>query len=474
VLLKDFAGWAQALTLQVRDGCERMAQELGIETRYLNSSSVNKEELARQIATERGIASGPICMFSVVEPSLSPTVLGCRTTKKLEVQMRPRKCVWLYVYFNDPVIGFGHLRLQSWLPFTIKGCINGRHWLERSLTSAGIDFIKQDNCFRWIGDVERAQQLFDEQLRTDWAQMLGALKDRYFGFLGALFNPPMHYYWSADESEWASDIMFNNTTELDRLFPMLARHAVVVSDSASVMRYLGRADGPAALRNIGEVRTDRSRRYEGMCVKHRIGTNSVKTYNKAGNVLRLETTINDTRDFKVFRHPDDNVKKPASWQKMRKGVADLHRRSRVSQASNERYANALASCPANVTVIESVAPITQRTERKGRCVRALNPLNNEDAHLLRLLAQGQWTINGLRNRDLAQWICPGCDKLSLAQRKRLTSRASRLLGLLQAHGLIRKISKTHRYQITTKGRHAATLVASASTVQASDFIELAA
>ncbi|MBE7546551.1 MAG: hypothetical protein HS127_11235 [Planctomycetia bacterium] len=31
--------------------------------------------------------------------------------------------------------------------------------------------------------------------------------------------------------------------------------------------------------------------------------NSVKMYNKSGSLLRIETTINNTRDFKVFRVP---------------------------------------------------------------------------------------------------------------------------------------------------------------------------
>jgi hypothetical protein len=36
-------------------------------------------------------------------------------TRKLDVVMAPRKCVWLYHYFDDPVLGFGqpHAGLQG-------------------------------------------------------------------------------------------------------------------------------------------------------------------------------------------------------------------------------------------------------------------------------------------------------------------------------------------------------------------------
>jgi len=167
ILLRDFTSWAQALTGEVRRSCEEVAASLGIRCQYLPSAAVNKETEARRIAREEGIEAGPICLLSVVEPSYSPTVVRNRASKHLEIAVRPRKCVWLYFYFNDPQVGFGHLRLESWLPFTIKGCLNGRHWLEQSLRREGLAYIKADNCFRWVADPGRAQELAEAQLQTD-------------------------------------------------------------------------------------------------------------------------------------------------------------------------------------------------------------------------------------------------------------------------------------------------------------------
>jgi len=70
---------------------------------------------------------------------------------------------------------------------------------------------------------------------------------------------------------------------------------------------------------------------------------SVKMYDKAGSVLRVETTIARTTDFKVLRPlRDDRPEEQLAWKPLRKGVADLHRRAAVSQRSNERYLEALA------------------------------------------------------------------------------------------------------------------------------------
>jgi len=477
ILLKDFSRWAQSLTERVRRSCEEVAHRLGIEAHYLRSSATDKEALARDIAERAGIEAGPICMLSVVEPSFSPTVVGNGGSRRLEVAMRPRKCVWLYFYFNDPEVGFGHVRLESWLPFAIQGCLNGRHWLERGLMREGIRYVKQDNCFRAVDDVARAQALADAQLRTDWAGLLGRLAGTYFPVLRDLFAPePLNYYWSASATEWATDIMFRNTTTLDRIFPMLARHGLLVSDSASVMRYLGKIPADAALpaKVSGDVRGDRRRRHEGICVKHRAGKNSVKIYNKAGNVLRTETTINDTRAFKVFRQANDDTHREAAWLPMRKGVADLERRARLSQASNERYLNMLAACPTDATFREVIGPVCRPARFHGHRARALNPSAEGDLSLLRFIAQGQWAVEGFRNRHLALWLDPRAGQMSPPERRRLSARASRLLCLLRAHGLIQKVSKTHRYLVTPKGQRVAAIMLSVSNAQAEELTRKAA
>lgn len=168
ILLKDFGRWAQAKTVKLRESCRQRADELGIETIYLKNSRVDKEKWARKIAREKGIESGSICMFSVVESCKAPGVAGNKATGKLELLYRPRKCVWIYHYFDDPELGFGHVRLQSWLPFNAYLCLNGRHWLEKQMERRGMSYIKDGNCFPWIKDVEHAQELLDAQLRTDW------------------------------------------------------------------------------------------------------------------------------------------------------------------------------------------------------------------------------------------------------------------------------------------------------------------
>ncbi|MFC1793704.1 hypothetical protein ACFL3Q_08980 [Planctomycetota bacterium] len=55
ILLKDFSDWVEDLTSMIRESCEAKADELDIEARYLRSSWIAKENLARNIAAEKGL-----------------------------------------------------------------------------------------------------------------------------------------------------------------------------------------------------------------------------------------------------------------------------------------------------------------------------------------------------------------------------------------------------------------------------------
>ena len=41
-------------------------------------------------------------------------------------------------------------RVQSWFPFSVDVCLNGRQWLARQMDQAGIAYRQRNNCFVWI------------------------------------------------------------------------------------------------------------------------------------------------------------------------------------------------------------------------------------------------------------------------------------------------------------------------------------
>lgn len=92
-----------------------------------------------------------------------------------------------------------------------------------------------------IEDIAAAQVLLHEQLKTDWAKLLSGLALGSCPALSQVLRPlEPEYYWSADETEWATDIMFKSVATLEELCPSFVHHAMRVCNSPSVMRYWGR------------------------------------------------------------------------------------------------------------------------------------------------------------------------------------------------------------------------------------------
>ncbi len=462
VLLKNIGEFVEDATMRVKLASLAVAERLNRPVVYLNSTRIRKEERARQIAQADGIDEGLICILTCTEPCMSYSIRRDRRLKKLILEPTLRKCLHVYHYWMDRDFGLMHGRLQTWFPFSIQVCLNGRSWLGRQMDRLGMGYHQRENCFVWLEDVPAAQRLMDQLLKMNWPQWLSGIGQQVNPELESILNGyRVEYYWSAYETEWASDVMFSDPAALARIYPLLARGAISSFGSDNVMRFLGKK---LCGQFKGEVVSSYRRRPEGLRVKHSVRSNSVKVYDKQGSILRVETTINDPRDLKVYRTAEGDPGGVPSWRRMRKGVVDLRRRSELSQACNERYYEALAGLDTDVALGELIGPICRPRKFRGHRVRALRPWSPEDLALFRAISRGEHTVTGFRNRDLVS-LLHGTPS-DPVQRKRLASRVGHRLRLLRAHGIIRKVSRTHRYQLTRKGRQIVTAIlqAQATTV----------
>ena len=103
------------------------------ENQTLHPSQPQRQELpARDLARRDGLTSGLIGLWSVVEPCLTYFVRKDREQKKLVLSLEPGQCLHYYFYLLHAQLGLLHLRLQTWFPFAIHLCLNGRHWLVAS------------------------------------------------------------------------------------------------------------------------------------------------------------------------------------------------------------------------------------------------------------------------------------------------------------------------------------------------------
>lgn len=473
VRLTQFTAWAKGLTQQIVDASERIATTAGRPMIYLHSSSVSKEEMALSIAQADGISEGLIGVFKCVEPCHTFKVGPNAQTKRLELRQVPAKCSHYYFYMLHPRFGLVHLRLQAWLPFTIHVCLNGREWLAQELRRRKIGFEQRDNCFVGIENIAAAQTLADQQLRTDWSGLLDELRRLFHPLHETLFGKQLlEIYWSAEETEWATDVMFRSRAALEQVYPALVRHATTAFGCGDVLKFLGRSP-QVRLYRTSDIVTTLKTRPEGTCIRHRLNRNSIKMYDKQETVLRIETTINDPRDMKVLRPREGHPAEKKTWQRLRKGVADLHRRAEVSQKANERYLEALATVQHDQPLGKAVHELCQPTKWQGRRVRAVQPLSPDDSRLLSAVNRGEFAINGFRNRDL-RVLLYGTAEVAIAELKRQGARITRQIRMLRAHGLIRKVAKTHRYILTSQGQLTINALLAAQQASSQQLAQLAA
>jgi hypothetical protein len=439
---KDAAPW---FADQLKHHAQAQAAAAARPYRHLPSHEP-MEDNARALAAQDGVSDGLVCVYSTLE--------NCHTFRIRygaggpELGTDVRRCLVLYYYLLDREFGLLHVKVQTWLPFTVQVYVNGHEWLARKLTAAGVAFGKVDNAFVWLADGARAQQAVAAFWRRDWPALLDRLAERVNPLL-ADWLAGQRYYWVIDQAEFSTDVLFADRSVLAQLRPQLYEHAALCFGAEQVMTFLGRRYRETF---AGEVRTHWHRREPGAAVKHWVKRNALKMYDKDGTVLRIETVINNPREFFVHRvrHKQDGSEE-VGWFPMSKGVANLYRYAQVGQQANARYLEALA-------VVDDLGVGQSQLERccapvlyQGRRRRALQPLGRDDQALFAATLRGEHAVRGFRNGELAERLF-GPRPSDPVERRRQCGRVSRRISLLRAHGLLAKVPRARRYRVTDSGQ----------------------
>jgi hypothetical protein len=430
---------------QVKRHAQALAAAAQRPYRHL-SSHEPMEENARAMAQRDGITEGLVCVYGTMET--------CRTFRVRYTEGGPkarpdrRVCLVLYFYYMDREFGLMHVKIQSWFPFTVQVYVNGHEYLARKLTGDGIDFQKVDNAFVRLADGERAQQHARGFWRRDWPKLLHQLARRVNPLLED-WLAGQDYYWVIDQAEFSTDVLFADRTTLGTLRSALYEHAALCFGAEQVMTFLGRKYRETFQ---GEVKTHWHRREPGAAVKHWVKRNALKMYDKAGTVLRIETVINDPREFFVHRpRQKQDGTTEVGWFPMSKGVAHLYRYAEVGQKANAHYLEALA-------VVNDLGVGQRELDRRcapvsyqGRMRRGLQPLGRDDQALFQAALRGEHAVRGFRNGELAERLY-GSRPTDAGERRRRCGRVSRQISLLRAHELVAKIPRSRRYRVTRSGQ----------------------
>jgi hypothetical protein len=424
---------------------ESFAQKHGRIYEY-HAGNIDKDGWAKEQLDKLPVTEGLIGILCVME--------ACRTFKLASGKDRP--CFvsgWvpqrvLYYYFIDRDLGFIHVRLQTWAPFTVQVYANGHDFVARQLKKKGISFEQIDNAFVQLGDPAAAQRSADRFAKLPWPKIL----EHYARQINPLLRDElkgMSHYWVVDQAEYATDIRFTSKHALAGLFLRLLEFALLTFSPKKIFCYLGRKWHEQF---NGEVQTRyKSVREPGACIKHFMKGNWLKMYDKLGLLLRVETVINQPGEFKVLRecqHRDGS--KSMGWFPMCKGVGNLHHYQSHALACNQRYLNALAAVEDPTPAYDDLKQLTERQCSQGRSYAGFNPARQEESHLFAAVLSGDGIAQGFRNKDIRTALY--AEHPRAPEHLRHSAAVGRLLKRLHVRRLITKVARTRRWRVTDEGR----------------------
>jgi len=463
LLLKDWKSFIEPLSQEIHDHLESWCQREGRPFEYLEGAHTHrgmdsKESMAREIAARDGITSGLVCVFRVLESSSSFDVRGNWKTHRLELIRRRRRCLHYYAYMIDPRFGWMHVRIQSWIPFTIQVYVNGREWLCRQLDRRKVTYRRSDNKVISVSNLAEVHRQNRRLERMDWPKVLGAWSRMVNPLIDSLVgrDGKKGYFWVIDQCEFATDLLFKDRATVDSLMPDIKLHSHTTLSVRDCYRFLGKRESRS------EAVIDLKQRPEGWRGKFRLGRNWMKIYDHR-NVLRFETTINHPAAFTAVRRADaatsaTNTTSGATGSKpmrtpLRKGVQDFWLLARIAADANQRMIDAFDPIRTTRPAIDQLDRLSRPRICKGKRIPRIHPTAAPTIAVFKAVADGDGHLRGFTNGDIQRHLYQKPARGAIERRRR-TCRVYRYLTTLRGHGIIARIPGTRRYRLTKQGRAA--------------------
>lgn len=340
-----------------------------------------------------------------------------------------------YFYLWDPEWGPTFWKTNAYAPFPIWLWLNGHEWAKRQMEKVDIAYEALDNGFLSCADPETLQRRCDELGSDD-------VHDFFQRWSSRLPSP----FTKADlAAGYGYDLAFrqfevSDTSIFDRPQAGRAWFEGVIRDHLDI----GRPDQVALIfqraisrRTPGRFRTRVVVKGVDPILTCYYKSSRLKQYFKEGRGLRNELVICDTRDFGIGR-----LVRVKNWNALRA----------VGESANRRLCDAEAQdampAPDVVTFQHVTRPSTNEDGLPSPGLRFGDP---RVAALFAAMVGFSFLLTGFTNGQLVE-------RVSALLNARYTARqATYDLRRLKRKGLIRKVPKANRYQLTPLGRGVAVL-----------------
>ena len=341
---------------------------------------------------------------------------------------------FFYFYCVDADFGPFFIKFSTYFPFTAKLCINGNEWAKRQAAKAGIGFQALDNGFAAVDDVSGLQAICDslgpehiEALLRKWLRILPN------PFTDADEAAGYRYELSMLQGEFSLTQMLDTPVSGRIFFEQVLHDNLDIGRPDQIRlvfdrRIISKGKHPTPGRFRTRVITAGVTPSLHIDYKH----TTVKQYHKEGRALRTETTINDTHDFGLSKR----LTNLAALRQI--GFTANRRLLGVQRISHDPIRGAQA-------FTDLTAPIITDAGTRIPGLRFGDPRVHA---LLQALLVHRLLPNGFTNRDLRAFVAT---LLGTTIEDISAGKMTYDLRRLRVHGLIERIPKSRRYQVTDAG-----------------------
>jgi len=334
-----------------------------------------------------------------------------------------------YVYCMDRDFGPFFLKFCTYFPYNAKLCLNGHEYVKQQLAHRGIRYQALDNGILSCADPKRVQALCD-----------GLSAEKIDGLLRKWFRKLPHPFTAKDRQagyRYQISILqaeFSLTQVLDRPVTGRVFFEEVIRENLDI----GRPDQVQLIFDRRVTRRTPSRFRtrvitDGVVPSLHVDykNSRIKQYHKEGRALRTETTINNTRDFGIG--------------KLLKNLPELRQ---VGFQANRRLLDVQTvshDCSIGEDAFEKVV---RPVQIEGQRASALRFGDARVQALLNVLVLFSLQLRGFTNQEMRALLA---QLLGLDPAHYPVGRMTYDLRRLRLHGLIQRIPKSHRYEVTPAG-----------------------
>jgi hypothetical protein len=334
-----------------------------------------------------------------------------------------------YFYGVDEDFGPFFVKFCSYFPCNAKLCLNGHEYVKRQLAKEGIPFEALDNGIRSCAAPQRLQQICDSltpaKIQAFWQKWAKRLphpfpaKDRAAGFRYQLF---------IQQAEFARTQVFDRPLSGRLFFEQVLRDNLDLGRPEHIQLIFDR-----------RIPHNTKTRFRTRLVTHQVipslwldyKRSFLKQYFKEARALRTELVVNHTRDFGIG-----------------KALHNLPRLRDTAFAVNRRLLHVQQLRHDPILGEEAFQKMITPQTVAGQRVSGLRFGDPMVLALFTSLLLFRHVPRGFSNAELRQTLTP---LLTCSAENLKPGRMTYHLRRLRLRGLIQRIPKTHRYQISDAG-----------------------